>query len=124
MRNANRIAAVSVAGILCLAAGDGARAATPCDGRYQGLLTVRSAQGLSAAPMQWTVREGHLYGGFEGPTGLFMVEATVNASCAIVAGAASDYAESAPMPLVGTVTEGKFQHNGAVDVTYAMKRAP
>ena len=107
--------------LLCGAA---AAHAAPCDGRYEGLLTVKSAQGMSAAPLQWTVREGHLYGGFEGPTGLFLVEATVNAACAIVAGAANDYDQSSPMPLVGTVTEGRFQHNGPVDVTYAMKRAP
>ena len=96
--------------------------AAACDGRYEGLVTVKSGQGLSVAPMQWTVREGRLYGAFEGPSGLFMVEATVNAACTIIAGAANDYDISAPMPVVGTVTEGQFRHNGPVSVTYQMKR--
>jgi len=109
------------AAALCAAAAM-PHAALACDGRYEGLVMVKGAQGSSVAPMQWTVREGKLYGAFEGPSGLFMVEATVNAACAITAGAANDYNVSAPMPLEGTVTEGKFRHNGPVAVTYQMKK--
>jgi len=121
MRRRYRFAALCLVSVLSFAARPGL--ATACDGRYEGLVTVKGAQGLSVAPMQWTVREGKLYGAFEGPKGLFMVEATVNAACGIVAGAANDYDTSAPLPLVGTVTEGRFQHNGPVAVTYQMKRA-
>jgi len=96
----------------------------PCDGRYQGLLTVKSARGASAAEMQWTVRDTKLFGGFEGPSGLFMVEATIDAGCRIVAGTAHDYAEGSPMPVIGTVTEGVFRHNGPIDVSYRMNREP
>ena len=98
--------------------------ASECEGRYEGLLTVKGAQGMSVAPMQWTVRADRLYGGFEGPAGIYMVEGRVNAACAIVAGAANDYDVSAPMPIEGTVTEGKFRHNGPVTVTYKMQRVP
>lgn len=100
----------------------GTAAAAGCDGRYEGFVRVRSAQGMSVAPMQWTVREGRLYGAFEGPSGLFMIEATVDAACSITAGAANDYDSSAPMALVGTVTEGQFRHNGPVTVIYQMQR--
>lgn len=96
--------------------------AQACDGRYEGIVQVKSTRGLSVAPLQWRVREGRLYGAFEGPSGLFMVEATVDAACKIVAGAANDYNVSAPMPLEGTVIEGTFRHNGPVDVTYQMKK--
>ena len=120
MRRAILIAAVSVA---VVASADAVPTlAAACDGRYEGLVTVKSAQGLSVAPMQWTVREGKLYGAFEGPSGLFMVEATVDSACAIVTGAANDYDSSAPIPVVGTITEGQFLHNGPVAVTYQMKR--
>lgn len=114
-----------IAAALVLAAACGASApAAGCEGRYEGLITVKSAQGLSVAPLQWTVRGDRLYGAFEGPSGLFMVEATVDPRCAIVAGAANDYDTSAPMALVGTVTEGRLQHNGPVAVTYQMKKLP
>lgn len=99
----------------------GARAAG-CEGRYEGLLTVKSANGMSVAPLQWTVRADRLYGAFEGPGGLYMVEGRINATCAIVAGAANDYDASAPMPLQGTVTEGVLHHNGPVTVSYKMQR--
>lgn len=101
-----------------------ALASSPCDGRYHGLLTVKNARGASAAEMQWTVRGTKLYGGFEGPSGLFMVEGTVDAGCRIVTATAHDYAEGVPMPVVGTVTEGIFRHNGQIDVTYRMNREP
>ena len=45
-----------------------------------------------------------------------------DAGCRIVTGSASDYAEGLPMPVVGTVTEGIFRHNGQVDVSYRMNR--
>ncbi|MCK6450829.1 MAG: hypothetical protein L6R19_08240 [Alphaproteobacteria bacterium] len=117
-----RYAVLAIA--ILAAAGEAAAAPGPCDGRYLGLLTVKSERGASAAEMQWTVRDTKLYGGFEGPSGLFMIEATVDASCRIVAGTAHDYAEGAPMPVIGTVTEGVFRHNGPIDVTYRMNRAP
>jgi hypothetical protein len=52
----------------------------PCDGRYLGLLTVKSSRGASAAEMQWTVRDTKLFGGFEGPSGLFMVNGPIDVS--------------------------------------------
>lgn len=128
MRISVSIPAVAVAAFSILGPAAGAQTAPPaagtCEGKYEGLLTVRNAQGASVAEMQWTVREGKLYGGFEGPGGLYMVEATVNAACVITGGAANDYNASAPMPIEGTATEGKFQHNGPVTVTYKMERLP
>lgn len=102
----------------------GPAAAAGCDGRYEGLLTVKSAQGMSVAPLQWIVREGRLFGGFEGPNGLYMAEATVDAKCAIVAGQVNDYDVSAPMQIEGTVTEGTLKHNGPVTVSYKLERLP
>lgn len=95
-----------------------------CDGRYEGLVTVKSTQGMSVAPVQWIVREGKLFGGFEGPNGLYMAEATVDARCAIVAGQVNDYDVSAPMQMEGTVTEGTLRHNGPVTVTYKVELLP
>ncbi len=97
-------------------------AAAACDGRYEGLLTVKSAQGMSVAPLQWMVRGEKLFGGFEGPNGLYMAEATIDAKCAIVAGQVNDYDVSAPMQMEGTVTEGTLRHNGPVTVTYKVER--
>lgn len=102
----------------------GPAVAAGCDGRYEGLVTVKSAQGMSVAPLQWIVREGKLFGGFEGPNGLYMAEATIDAKCAIVAGQVNDYDVSAPMQIVGTVTEGTLRHNGPVTVTYKLERLP
>ena len=99
-----------------------ALAAGPCDGRYEGVLTVQGEKGSSAAPLTWTVRDTKIYGGFEGPSGLFLIEGTVDGRCAIVSGAATDYVAGEPMPVVGTVTEGMFKHNGQVRVTYRMQK--
>jgi hypothetical protein len=99
-------------------------ASAACEGRYEGLVTVKSAQGMSVAPLQWTVRDGKLFGGFEGPNGLYMVEATVDAKCKIVLGYANDYDVSAPMLVEGTVTEGSLKHNGPVTVTYKVELLP
>lgn len=97
-------------------------AAGPCDGRYLGTLTVQGQRGVSIAPLVWTVRDTVIYGGFEGPAGLYLVEGTVDAGCNIVKAAASDYVAGEPMAVVGTVTEGTFQHNGPVRVTYKMRK--
>ncbi|MGQ0676063.1 MAG: hypothetical protein ACT4N4_08270 [Rhodospirillales bacterium] len=97
-------------------------AAGPCDGRYQGTLTVQGERGVSVAPLVWTVRDTLIYGGFEGPSGLFLIEGTVDAGCNVVDASARDYVAGEPMPIVGTVTEGMFQHNGPVRVTYRMRR--
>ena len=101
-----------------------AASAAGCEGRYEGLITVKSAQGMSVAPLQWTVRANKLFGGFEGPAGLYMVEATVDAKCTIIAGQVNDYDISAPMPVEGTVTEGTLKHNGPVTITYKLERLP
>ena len=99
-----------------------ALAAGPCDGRYDGVLTVQSDKGATATPLTWTVRDTKLYGGFEGPAGLYLIEGTIDARCTIVSGAASDYVAGEPMPVIGTVTEGMFKHNGPVRVTYRMQK--
>jgi hypothetical protein len=109
--------------LLCLGLPAGIASAA-CEGRYEGLVTVKSAQGMSVAPLQWTVRDGKLFGGFEGPAGLYMVEATVDAKCKIVLGYANDYDVSAPMLVEGTVTEGTLKHNGPVTVTYKVELLP
>lgn len=110
------------AAVAALAAAAPAWAAGPCDGRYQGTLTVQGDRGVSVAPLVWTVRDTAMYGGFEGPSGLFLVEGTVDSGCNIVKGLASDYDAGEPMPIVGTITEGMFQHNGPVRVTYRMRK--
>lgn len=107
---------------LCVCAFSAGALAGPCDGRYQGMLTVQGQKGASVAPMQWTVRDTVLYGAFEGPSGIYMIEATVDAACNVVKGVASDYVDGAPMPMAGTVTEGLFRHNGPVRVTYRMRK--
>ena len=89
--------------LICLALPAGIASAA-CEGRYEGVVTVKSAQGMSVAPLQWIVRDGKLFGGFEGPNGLYMVEATVDAACKIVLGYANDYDVSAPM-LVGAAVQ-------------------
>ena len=117
-RTATALAAIAV---VAFAASPGF-AAGPCDGRYLGMLTVQGQRGVSVAPLIWTVRDTVIYGGFEGPAGLYLVEGTVDAGCNIVKAAASDYAAGEPMAVVGTVTEGTFQHNGPVRVTYKMRK--
>lgn len=109
--------------LICLGLPAG-MASAACEGRYEGLVTVKSAQGMSVAPVQWIVREGKLFGGFEGPNGLYMAEATIDAKCAIVAGQVNDYDVSAPMLMEGTVTEGTLKHNGPVTVTYKVELLP
>lgn len=109
--------------LLCLGLPAGVASAA-CEGRYEGLLSVKSAQGMSVAPLQWMVRDGKLFGGFEGPNGLYMVEATVDAKCGIVAGQVNDYDVSSPMQMEGSVTEGTIKHNGPVTVSYKMELLP
>lgn len=113
----------ALSALICLGLPAGVASAA-CEGRYEGLVTVKSAQGMSVAPLQWTVRDGKLFGGFEGPNGLYMVEAAVDAKCTIVRGYANDYDVSAPMQVEGTVTEGTLKHNGPVTVTYKVELLP
>jgi hypothetical protein len=94
----------------------------PCDGRYQGTLTVQGDRGVSVAPLVWRVAGTLIYGGFEGPAGLYLIEGTVDGACNIVKAAATDYDAGEPMPILGTVTEGMFKHNGPVRVTYRMRK--
>jgi hypothetical protein len=118
----SKIAAAAGLLLAAVAASPGL-AAGPCDGRYLGTLTVQGDRGVSVAPLTWTVRDTAIYGGFEGPAGLFLIEGTVDAGCNIVKALASDYEAGEPMPVVGTVTEGVFRHNGPVRVSYRMKKA-
>ena len=110
------------AGVVCTCLATASQAAGPCDGRYKGTLTVQGERGVSVAPLVWTVRDTVIYGGFEGPAGLYLVEGTVDSGCNIVKAAASDYVAGEPIAVVGTVMEGTFKHNGPVRVTYRMRR--
>ncbi len=83
---------------------------------------VQGERGVSVAPLVWTVRDTVIYGGFEGPAGLYLIEGTVDGGCNIVKAAASDYTAGEPMAVVGTVIEGMFRHNGPVRVTYRMRK--
>jgi len=119
----DRMNKLAIAATLAVAAWAApALAAGPCDGRYQGTLTVQGDRGVSVAPLVWTVSGTLIYGGFEGPAGLYLIEGTVDGACNIVEAAATDYDAGEPMPVFGTVTEGMFKHNGPVRVTYRMRK--
>jgi hypothetical protein len=117
-----KLAIAAVAAVAAALPAAAASAAGPCDGRYQGTLTVQGEQGVSVAPLVWTVSGALIYGGFEGPAGLYLVEGTVDGACNIVKAAATDYDAGEPMAILGTVTEGMFRHNGPVRVTYRMRK--
>jgi hypothetical protein len=93
--------------------------AAATDGRYEGLsdgkragVASRRCSGPCARAGSWRVR---------GPSGLFMVEATVNAACTIVAGSQTTMTSARRCPWSGRLRRAVSAQRAGF-VTYQMKR--